>query len=380
MSLVKSIEKENLRIARENMGLDTEAVSKRISKSKKITDIVGSFESGEVLPSWSQVSQLGKIYGVSPILFFQKGGISRNKQIPDYRVGASAEGNLGVNKLINLVISRQRWLEVRLKADGVKENRLQGVGQNIQTPRELARLIRERLGVDLEIIKKMAGNGAREKALRYLINRAEEKGIFVGKTVSYHKIEPEDLRGLFISNKYCPYIVINRRDALAAQIFSLIHELAHLFRKEDSLSNSIDFRSIGNPGSSEEVFCNRVAAEFLLPEEELAENFYSESDIEQLSITYKVSSLAVFYRLKELRKLNMDSVDILERKLLQESKQALELKLLEDKKKPSGGNYVNAMKDSNGGLLNRYVLRLYSDNDIGHVEARNILRVSPEMA
>src|SRR3989344_8211940 len=150
MSLVKSIEKETLRTARENMGMDTEAVSGKISKSKKIKDIVQSFESGERLPTWSQVDQLGKIYGVSPILFFPKNGISRNKQIPDFRVGASAEGTPGVNKLVNLVISRQKWLEVRLKSDGVEENRLQGIGQAVTVPKKLARMIIERLGVDRE--------------------------------------------------------------------------------------------------------------------------------------------------------------------------------------------------------------------------------------
>ena len=372
------IDTQNLQIARENMGLDTITTSKKITKSQD--DVVKKFESGEKLPTWSQVERLAEVYNISPILLFSGTKITRNKEIPDYRVGASAKSIIAVHKLVNLVITRQKWLESRLKTEGTKENFLQGSGRDMATPKELANFIKKKLGVDHSFIKETSGTGARARVLKYLIQSAEYKGIFVGKTISYHRIEVEDLRGLYISNKYCPYIVINRRDAKAAQIFSFVHELAHLFRKTDSISNSLDFRTVGNKSDDEEIFCNKVAAEFLLPEEDLVQNYYSVSDINSLSHTYKVSELTVFYRLKELRKLRVDDVDGLEMKLIRESKEAVR-KMEEDNRKKDTpvGNYVNSMKDSNGSLFNNYVLRLYADNDIGHVEAKNILRFSPEL-
>lgn len=377
MSLVQFVNKENLRIARENTGLASIDASKRISTSK--LNLVGAFESGEKKPTWAQVNRLAKLYDISPILLLSDGRITKNKEIPDYRVGADPKSVIAVNKLVNFVISRQRWLENKLKSDGVKENPLQGKGKNISAPKALAELIKNDLQIDLEFIKSIRGEGGRERTLKYLIKKAEERGVFVGKTVSYHRLDVNDLRGLFISNKYCPFIVINRRDAYAGQIFSFIHELAHLFRKTDSLSNSIDFRTTGNLASGEEVFCNRVAVEFLLPAEELKQDFYQESDIQSLSIIYKASALTVFYRLRELGKLRSGNLKVLERKLISESNEAIKRKEAQQKEK-KGGNFINSMKDSNGSLFNMYVQRLYSDNDIGHVEAKNILRFSPELA
>ena len=104
----------------------------------------------------------------------------------------------------------------------------------------------------------------------------------------------DDLRGLFVSNDYCPFIVLNRRDALSAQIFSFVHELAHFFRKSDAVSNSLDFRSTTQNVNPEEVFCNKVAAELLLPEQEFTKNFYNKIDVDNISELYKVSKIFIF--------------------------------------------------------------------------------------
>ena len=212
MSTVQSINRENLRIARENMGLGAKSASKKISQSSK--NLVAEWESGESLPSWSQVEKLAKLYNVPELLFFSNEPLRKDKAIPDYRVGTNDENDEQVKKLINLVISRQKWLEKFLKSEGYGKNRLQGSGDNLRTPKELARFISEKLDIRLSDIKELA---RRKDALNYLIEKAESKGIFVGKTVSYHRLEADDLRGLFISNDYCPFIILNRRDALSAQ-------------------------------------------------------------------------------------------------------------------------------------------------------------------
>lgn len=377
MAQVGFVNKENLRIARENIGLMTRFVSDKISKSQE--DIILQFESGDKLPTWAQIRQLAKLYNISEILFFSKNTISKYKEIPDYRVGADSSEDEKVKKLINLVISRQKWLENKLKEDGFKQNNLQGSGKNLSSPNELAKFIYEKLEISIEEIKKFSGMDGSKKTLKYLIQKAEDKGIFVGKTIHYHNIKVKNLRGVFISNPFCPFIILNRKDALAGQIFSFIHELSHLFRKSEAISNSLNFRNQDNPANNEEVFCNRVAVEFLLPKEELQQNIYSEADLENICSTYKVSKLTTFYRLKEMRKLGHADLDSLEEKIKAETERNLILKAEADKKK-EGGNYTNSMRDSNGSLFNNYVVRLYSDNEIGPVEASNLLRFSPENA
>ncbi len=370
---VEFINTKNLQIARENIGLEDFVVSKKLFKSKN--NIVSEWEDGKSLPSWSQVAKLSKEYGISELLLFSKNTIKKNKQIPDYRVGQGIGGDDKINKLINIVVKRQRWLEKEFKKEGVDKNSLQGSGKKIKTPFELADTIKNKLDIKLSEIKKLSGSKARRNTLNYLINKAENHGIFIGKTISYHRIEVRDMRGLFVSNDYCPFIILNRRDAVSAQIFSLIHELAHLFRKTDAISNSLDFRKTSTSIDSEEVFCNKVAAELLLPKDEFQGTYYSRSDIDNFSDIYKVSKLSIFYRLKELNKISKNEVKELEKEIIEETRRNIEQK---NKKKSTGGDYNNNMKDSNGNLLNNYISNHYSDNKIGYVEASNILNCSVE--
>ena len=355
------------------MGLDTTTASKKISSSKK--NLVAEWENGEATPSWTQISKLAKAYSVPELIFFSATTIEKHKVIPDYRVGVSPESDEDVKKLINLVVTRQKWLEKNLREEGWKKNELQGSGRQLSTPKTLAQHIAEKLNINTKEIKEISG---KKNTLDYLIEKAEEHGIFVGKTISYHRLTVDDMRGLFISNDYCPFIVVNRKDALSAQIFSFVHELAHFFRKSDSVSNSLDFRSIDRGTNPEEIFCNKVAAELLLPEGDFTRGSYDKTDIDSISNLYKVSPMFVFYRLKELGKIPKGIQAGIERDIEKETEENLKKKA-EKEATNKGGNYTNAMRDSNGDLFNRVVSNSYLENKIGYVEASNLLRFSPEM-
>lgn len=374
-SKVEFINKVNLRIARENLGLSSLDASKKISSSK--TDLVAEWENGDSLPTWPQITRLAKLYNVPELLLLSNKEIDKNKTIPDYRIGVKNEEEK-IKKLINFVITRQRWLEKNFKEEGISKNKIQGSGKDIEDPAELASFIADKLEINIQDIKNIRGANARKEALNFLINKAENKDIFVGKTVAYHKLDVDDMRGLFISNDYCPFIVLNRRDALSAQIFSFIHELAHLFRKTDSISNTLEFRTTNNNINSEEIFCNKVAAEFLLPKNDFTEYIYDKQEIENFSKIYKVSEICIFYRLLELDKIKASRANSLEREIKAQMAENLKKKAEKDKDR-EGGNYNLLMKDSNGSLFNRVVANAYFENKLNYVEASNLLRLSVEM-
>jgi Zn-dependent peptidase ImmA (M78 family) len=372
MERVKFINRENLRIARENVGLDTLSAARKISQSK--SDIVFAFESGDLLPTWPQISKLAKIYEVPELVFFSNEKIEKNKVVPDYRIGQSAENDEKIKKLINLVIKRQKWLKRHIGTE-TKKNNLQGCGKNIENPEQLAGLIKKNLDIDLDEIKKFSGWNSRKKALDYLMHKAEDRGIFVGKTISYHMISARDMRGLYISDDCCPFIIINRKDAVSAQIFSFVHELAHLFRKTESVSNSLEFRQIDENESNEEIFCNKTAVELLLPAADFSKVFYDLADIDSVAEIYKVSKLAIFYRLKSLNKIHCGQASDIEKQIKEELKKNLEIK---NSRKSKGGSYINSMRDSNGNLFNNIVASLYYENKIGYAEASRALNFSVE--
>lgn len=372
MTYVKSINTANLRVARENIGLDTKVASRKITTSKQ--DFIAEWENGNSLPTWSQVDKLAKLYNVPELLFFSNETLAKHKAIPDYRIGADPKDDEKIQKLINLVVTRQKWLERYVKEDGFTKNQLQGSGKGLSSPRQLANLIADKLQIDINEIKNISG---REKALDYLIGKAEAKGIFVGKTIAQHRISVEDMRGLYVSHDYCPFIILNRRDTISAQIFSFAHELSHFFRKSDAVSNSLEFRKTGQDTNPEEVFCNKVAAELLLPNDEFIKEYYDKDDINGISNLYKVSPIFVFYRLKELGRIREGLERELEREIQKEMKEGLLAKAEKDKGR-TGGSHINNMRDSNGDLFNRIVQRSYLDNRMGYVEAANLLKFSPE--
>jgi Zn-dependent peptidase ImmA (M78 family) len=372
MAKVSFINQCNLKTARLNVGLDIDYASKRVSKVK---NIVLSWEHGEALPTWSQTKKLANLYNVQELVFFSKDKIKENRNIPDFRVGVFDWEKNRVKKLINLVLKRQSRLERIFKDEGYSKNKLIGSGRKIESPIGLAQHIIRTLEINIEDIKSMSGNDARKKVLNYLIEKAEQKGIFVGKTISYHNISVSNMRGLFVSNDYCPFIILNRKDAVAAQIFSLAHELSHLFRRTESVSN-IDLRDSSKGISLEEVFCNKVAANLLLPAEEFTKSNYSEKEITALSDKYKLSELFVFYRLKDLNKLTCGDINNIEEEL--KKKAEANIKNKEGSRRKKGGNYYNSMKDSNGRLLNRVVLGAYLEKKIDYIEASNLLNFSVE--
>lgn len=150
----------------------------------------------------------------------------------------------------------------------------------------------------------------------HIKNKLEEIGILVGfngvvGSNSRQKLDIKEFRGFSLSNKYAPLIFVNNADTIAAQIFTLIHELAHLLLGSSGLTNlEVENTSIEETHSSqlvnEEKWCSSVAAEVLVPlesmkklvkEQSLNEDTLNIEDIERLAQQYKVSSLVIIQRL-----------------------------------------------------------------------------------
>ncbi|MGL4209629.1 MAG: ImmA/IrrE family metallo-endopeptidase, partial [Candidatus Adiutrix sp.] len=91
-----------------------------------------------------------------------------------------------------------------------------------------------------------------------------------------------------------PLIIINSNDAKPARLFTLIHELAHIWIGESGISNLSELTT--NEGHNHiEKFCNAVAAEFLVPEAVLRA-VWEESQIPQNSIEDMVNALDALAR------------------------------------------------------------------------------------
>jgi Zn-dependent peptidase ImmA (M78 family) len=116
----------------------------------------------------------------------------------------------------------------------------------------------------------------------------------------------EEMRGFALPNDFAPVVVVNSADSANAKIFTLLHEVSHLLLGESAITGSGEFETEFSGGQDEERFCNRVAAETIIPEENLRSRIRPDWDLESgevlklLSKAYKVSQSVIAIRLSEI--------------------------------------------------------------------------------
>ena len=144
------------------------------------------------------------------------------------------------------------------------------------------------------------------EALRRFISRVEQAGILVmvSGVVGSNTRRPlnvEEFRGFALADPLAPLIFINGRDSKAAQMFTLAHELAHLWLGESGVS---DVQAATQPDEKIERWCNAVAAELLVPLAQLRPVYDRENELHEemrrLARRFKVSTLVIVRRLFDL--------------------------------------------------------------------------------
>jgi Zn-dependent peptidase ImmA (M78 family) len=150
------------------------------------------------------------------------------------------------------------------------------------------------------------------EALRLLIDHAEELGVLVmvsGVVGSntHRRLDPEEFRGFVIVDRLAPIVFLNGADTKAAQIFTLAHELAHVWLGETALDDvQVTFES----GRDTERWCNEVAAEFLMPLQAVSEELHDDEpltgQLERLARRFKVSTLVALRRVYDAGRLTWD--------------------------------------------------------------------------
>jgi Zn-dependent peptidase ImmA (M78 family) len=259
-----AIKPELIHWACERFGADAAALTLRFPKLE-------SWKTGEIQPTMNQLEDLAKATLTPLGYFFLPEPPVETLPVPDFRtVKDRSPGRISAALLetIYAMQRRQEWLRDYLIEE--QEDPLPFIGSVTlaTSPMIAASSIRETLG--------MVDGWAEEhatwtEALLGLRRAAETVGILVvingvfGNNV-HQKLDPTEFRGFVLCDPYAPLIFINGADAKSAQMFTLAHELAHLWLGKGGIFNLPDLE----PSTDEvERFCNRVAAELLIPSQEL---------------------------------------------------------------------------------------------------------------
>jgi Zn-dependent peptidase ImmA (M78 family) len=210
-----------------------------------------------------------------------------------------------------------------------------------------------------------------DNVIKEWINAAETNGIFVSRTSFIHsrlRLDSEELQGFAIADPYAPFVFVNSDDWNAPQLFTLVHELAHIWIAETGISNDIE-PDIKNKDKHHpvEVFCNEVAANALMPKETILkfgtsiyQNF---QDVFKTAKTLGVSSFAFLIRALNLNQIAAPLYQKLKKqaeieyiaylKKEEEKKATLKLK---QKEKPGGPNPYLLRLNKNSRLFTQVVL------------------------
>lgn len=293
--------------ARERAGLSVDAVVQRLPKFLL-------WERREAQPTLRQLEQFARLtYTPIGYLFLQDPPEER-LPIPDFRtVADTGVVRPSPDLLDTLYICQQRQEWYRDYARSEAHEPVSVVGQaSIDSDIEgVAATMRAALGFDLAERRRTP---TWTDALRRFIEQAEGLGVLVmvsGVVGSNNrrKLNPNEFRGFALADELAPLIFINGADTKNGQMFTVAHELAHVWLGQSALS---DASPAAVPTHRVEYWCNQVAAEFLVPLSALRPEIRRSADpaeeSNRLARVFKVSSLVILRRMHDAGALGRDEM------------------------------------------------------------------------
>jgi Zn-dependent peptidase ImmA (M78 family) len=295
-----TVKPELIRWAIDRSGLPVDDLLKKFPK-------LNEWKTGERQPTFRQLENFAKAT-MTPFGFLFLGEPPEEKlPIPDFRtVGDTPIDRPSPNLIetIQTMQRRQAWMRDVLVEEGHEELGFVGSGQRIRNFKSLAQRIRQTLDLDPDWAEPLA---RWEDALRTLRSAIERIGILVFSNSvvgvnNYRGLDPEEFRGFVLCDLYAPVIFVNSADSKSAQMFTLAHELAHVWLGTDGLFNLVNMMPSNEKA---ERFCNRVAAEFLIPGYKLTERWHeaaaTSSPFQTVARWFKVSPVVAARRALDLR-------------------------------------------------------------------------------
>ncbi|CCI09709.1 ImmA/IrrE family metallo-endopeptidase [Microcystis aeruginosa] len=328
--------------ARERARYSLESVA---VKFKKDVSVIEKWESGEDFPTYSQLEKLAEIYKRPLALFFfpEPPLEAEEKQefrtLPDFEIE-----NLAADTIYALRQAKAMQLSLQEINNGINPS-TKKIFQDISVSssddlRILAEQIRNYLNVTLE--EQLTWND-QETALKKWRSAVEEAGIFIFK----RSFKQREISGFCLIDIEFPIIYLNNSTEKSRQIFTIFHELAHILLQTNGITKSDDryINSLKGENKYIEIFCNKFAAEFLLPNhvfsEIIRETIVNVNDndkiISKISSDYKVSREVVLRKLLDNNLISQKEYTLKVSEWYSE-----QVGKSQDKNKKSGGNpYAN---------------------------------------
>lgn len=349
--------------ARERSGLPLDHLLTRFPK-------LTAWERGDVNPTMKQLEKFAQVTHTPIGYLFLQTPPKESLPIPDFRTIGDIEIKRVSPDLLDTLYQcqqRQEWYRDYAHQNGQEALPFVGSLDLKMNVVEAAAQMRSVLSFNIP-----SQGGSWTEAFRRLVDEADKQGILVmvnGIVGSnpHRKLNPQEFRGFALVDSLAPVVFINGADTKAAQIFTLVHELAHIWLGQSAISDA----DLATTTTHEvERWCNQVAAEFLLPLALIrgtsVDEVLSKGGLDQLARKYKVSTLVVLRRIYDAGVLTWDRY---RSAYLNEVERVL--KLMEDRSS-GGGNFYNTQPHR---VSKRFARALISSTLEGHTLHRDAFQM-----
>ena len=268
---------------------------------------------GESMPTLRQLEDLAKATYTPLGYFFLPEPPVEQLPIPYFRTDKNQfmhQFSAELIETVQIMKRRQNWMRDYLIEQGHDPLPFVNSVDLAEDPSYVAQKMRKTLGLEEEWAAKQPNW---TEALRELQIRMENIGIIVvvnsvvGNN-THRKLNPSEFRGFVLVDEYAPLVFVNGADGKAAQMFTLAHELAHVWF---GVSAAFDLRDLQPAEDKIELICNMLAAEFLVPKHEFQEIWSTVSNNSEpfqiLARQFKVSELVVARRALDLGYITKDT-------------------------------------------------------------------------
>ncbi len=293
------VKPEMIRWARERLDRDAGDFGTRFRR-------LAAWERGEALPTFRQLEEYAKATYVPLGYFFLPEPPVEQLHLADLRtmdnqwVGSPSPNLLDT---IHAMQRRQAWLREELIACEAEPLGFVGSATVKDSPQGVGQEMRRIIGFEDGWAASVRTWQEAVSALRLAMEKIGVCAFINGVVGNNTKrvLNVDEFRGFALCDEYAPLIFVNGADSKSAQMFTLAHELAHVWLGESALSDAY----LGAyPQQKIEAWCNKAAAEFLVPEKTLRECWseikYDETPFENLARRFKVSPIVAGRRAMDL--------------------------------------------------------------------------------
>jgi Zn-dependent peptidase ImmA (M78 family)/DNA-binding XRE family transcriptional regulator len=356
---------EVFRWAIERAGFSDEKLALRLhTKPEKII----AWETGKEYPNFQQAQKLASTLSIPLGYLFLSDPPEITVPIADFRTlpgKPSTSISLNLQDLLDDALRKRDWYSEWRKSEGLAPFEFIGKFTIQDKPSDIVQDMRQVLDIPPDYASHMK---TWDDHLRLFVQKVEHCGILVLQSGivgnnTHRKLSLEEFRGFTLADKYAPLIFVNAQDSIAARIFTIVHELTHLWTGTSGISNP----EIA-PGDFEvqqiELFCNKIAADFLVPQEILD----TMENTQILARYFRVSAQVILRRSYDLGIIPSDEYFATYQEIL---------KLGNAGKKGSGGDFYNSFFSRNSRRFTRILISAIASGNLSYLDAARLLNTQP---